>query len=1294
MTDDFLKNIINQSLDIICTINRDGVFVWVNDAAQRILGFAPKEMMGKSYLHFLSSQDQEKTTHAASDIMKGIKTSNFTNRYISKDGREVLLAWSARWDENEELLYCVARDITEIQKAEEKVKRSEEVFKALVKEGAYLVSIVNPDATYKYVSPKHAQFLGIKEEQLLGKTSLEFIHPNDRRHVQAQFEKLYEINRIKTKPFRFKSSDGTWRWMQSVATNLIDDPAIGGVVINTMDITEIVLAQDELNESKEEYQNLFNTSPLPKWIYDLETLKILEVNKTAIRHYGYSYEEFLSMTIFDIRPKEEIPRVKKGLQSLKNKRGIIQFGVYTHKKKDGSLILMNMSGHRINYDGRKCIMIVGSDVTERENTLRALEASEARYRGFYESQTNYVIRTDMQGCYTYVNKKFLEDFAWIHGEKSIIGKNCMLSICEYDHEKVGKVVEKCISKPGKAIKVEIDKPHKKQGVVTTLWDFICITDAEGVPKEIQCMGVDISERINFEKQLKQSNERFELVMQASSDSIWDFNPRTKELFLGDGFRRNFGVQIDTVKNTNNHFNSLIHPSDRKEVLTAFKKLLEDKGKLQWEKVYRFKRADGSYAHIKDRAVVLREKNGKAYRVVGAMQDISTEYFYKKLESIENEVMQESMYLNTSLKTILNKYLSQLEILLPDLRATILKIQDNKIYNLMSPSMPKAYIETIEGSEIGPNVGSCGTAAFLKEKVIVEDIKKDPRWKDYKQLGDLYDFRACWSVPIFNTSGDVVATFANYYRTPKKPKKIEIQAIERSQKLISILFERFNYLESLKLSNERYDYVNKATNDAIYDWDVQNDKLYWGESFVRIFGHPITNMEFELSDWSVLIHPDEKQLVSDSLMQFVNNPKETKWLSEYKLLKTNGNYAQVEEIGYMIRDKSGKALRMIGVLRDVTERKIAEEEIKKSNERFEKVTQATQDAIWDWDILNNKLYWGEGYRTLFGYDFSNEPSYEIWKERIHPKDFSALNNEMERLLSDKNVSKFQSDYRFKRADGSYAYVVDKGVIIRDENGKAIRMLGAISDITTRKENEALLKRLNEALENRAKELSISNAELEQFAYVASHDLQEPLRMVTSFLAQLEKKYSHVLDEKAHTYIHFAVDGATRMRQIILDLLEFSRVGKHEDKKSTFSLTEIVEEIYALNRKIIEEKKAKVIYKNLPEINSFKTPVFQILQNLIGNSLKYAKENVPPIIKIKAKKYHDSYLISVNDNGIGIEEAYYEKIFVIFQRLHNRESYSGTGMGLAIVKKIVDNLGGKVWLESVYGEGSTFYIQLPK
>lgn len=251
-----------------------------------------------------------------------------------------------------------------------------------------------------------------------------------------------------------------------------------------------------------------------------------------------------------------------------------------------------------------------------------------------------------------------------------------------------------------------------------------------------------------------------------------------------------------------------------------------------------------------------------------------------------------------------------------------------------------------------------------------------------------------------------------------------------------------------------------------------------------------------------------------------------------------------------------------------------------------------------------------------------------------------------------------------------------------------------DITDRKVSEIKLNQLNESLQKHTKELAISNAELEQFAYVASHDLQEPLRMVTSFLTQLEKKYSDIIDDKGRQYIFFAVDGAKRMRQIILDLLDFSRVGRTENDLEKVDLNKVVNEVYGLYRRQIEELDATVGYNNLPQLATYKTPVRQVFQNLIGNSLKYHSTGKAPRIEITSKETSSMIEIAVKDNGIGIAEEYFEKIFIIFQRLHNREQYSGTGMGLAIAKKIVENMGGRIWVESVEGEGTTFHFTLQK
>ena len=260
----------------------------------------------------------------------------------------------------------------------------------------------------------------------------------------------------------------------------------------------------------------------------------------------------------------------------------------------------------------------------------------------------------------------------------------------------------------------------------------------------------------------------------------------------------------------------------------------------------------------------------------------------------------------------------------------------------------------------------------------------------------------------------------------------------------------------------------------------------------------------------------------------------------------------------------------------------------------------------------------------------------------------------------------------------------------ENGLSVYF----KDITERKEAMIQLRILNDSLQRQTRELAISNAELEQFAYVASHDLQEPLRMVTSFLTQLEKKYGNTIDDKGKQYIHFAVDGAKRMRQIILDLLEFSRVGRTEDLIEQVDSNKIVYDVLALFRKKIEEKNARIIFNNLPVIYTHKVPLREVFQNLIGNALKYQERGKTPLIYIGCEEHEKHFLFSVKDNGIGIDNEYFDKIFIIFQRLHNKEEYSGTGMGLALTKKILENQGGKIWLESEEGEGSTFYFTIIK
>jgi signal transduction histidine kinase len=251
--------------------------------------------------------------------------------------------------------------------------------------------------------------------------------------------------------------------------------------------------------------------------------------------------------------------------------------------------------------------------------------------------------------------------------------------------------------------------------------------------------------------------------------------------------------------------------------------------------------------------------------------------------------------------------------------------------------------------------------------------------------------------------------------------------------------------------------------------------------------------------------------------------------------------------------------------------------------------------------------------------------------------------------------------------------------------------------TLKKEKALSEQLGteqKSLRQTMNKLEQKNSELEQFASTASHDLQEPLRMITGFLTLLSKKYESLFDEKGKKYIYYAVDGAQRMRKIILDLLAYSKAGQSEDQMEVIDLNEIVDEAHFLYSRRIAEKQAVITSDKLPSIRMYSSAARQIFQNLISNALKYSKKDMPPRIHISVKESHGYWEFSVADNGIGIDREFFNTIFVVLKRLHSNDEYSGTGIGLAIVKKIIEQCGGTIWLTSEEGEGSVFYFTILK
>jgi len=536
-----------------------------------------------------------------------------------------------------------------------------------------------------------------------------------------------------------------------------------------------------------------------------------------------------------------------------------------------------------------------------------------------------------------------------------------------------------------------------------------------------------------------------------------------------------------------------------------------------------------------------------------------------LEQLEKDVLEKNTLPDNNLVDTITFYLEQIEKLHPGMTCSLLRLEENRLYNWSAPSLPDTYIQQIEGLEIGLDKGSCGTAAFLKQKIVVKDIANDQRWKLFWDVAKEYGFKACWSFPIINSQGLVLGTFAMYSSMIKEPTVEEDKTILRAINLLKVIIENKQFENEILEINERYNLVTKATNDIIWDWDIRNSQIFrTGDGLKNIIDETNSMLSVEHGSWLDRIHPDDLAVVKDKMSQF--------------LYQTNDHF---------------------------------------------------------------------------------------WSD----------------------------SYRFLKPDGNYAYLYEKGYLTRNEKMDPIRMIGATRDISVQKETEIILKNLNEKLEKRAEQLVNSNLELERFAYVASHDLQEPLRMVSSFLQLLQKKYETQLDETGNKYIHLAVDGADRMKRLISDLLQFSRVSSAAIALQEVDANEVVEDLKNLFKNNLFESGGVINAAKLPVIMADKTSITQLLQNLIGNAIKYRSEAAPEIW-IDCQEYTDEFVFNVKDNGLGIDAKFFEKIFVIFQRLHNKNEYSGTGIGLAICKKIVERFNGKIWVKSEIGKGSTFSFSFPK
>ena len=391
-------------------------------------------------------------------------------------------------------------------------------------------------------------------------------------------------------------------------------------------------------------------------------------------------------------------------------------------------------------------------------------------------------------------------------------------------------------------------------------------------------------------------------------------------------------------------------------------------------------------------------------------------------------------------------------------------------------------------------------------------------------------------------------------------------------------------------------------------------------------------------------------------------------------------------------------------------------LSQSEERFRLVSRATNDALWDWDFVNNIVWWGESFYVQFGYDRSDRLlDRGFWAEKIHPEDRSAVEDSIYAAINGHHTQ-WSREYRFLKKDGDYAYVLDRGYILHNEYGTPYRMLGSMLDITERKLAEQEIARAKQLLEVKVAErtlqlqqlneaLETSNHDLQQFASIASHDLQEPLRKIHMFTRMILDGHEEGLHEEVKGYFHKIVRSTERMRSLVIDILNFSRLSAEKFYFRRTDMNKFMHDILEDFEVTIREKEAEIIVPDMPELDIMPGQFRQVLHNLLSNALKFTRPGVPPVIRFEVSRLTERSfdspaaadgpycMLSVQDNGIGFEEQFASTIFKLFQRLHSKDKFEGTGIGLAITKKVIERHDGLIGVHSKEGEGTRFDILIP-
>lgn len=518
--------------------------------------------------------------------------------------------------------------IAERKQAEEALRVTELRNQALIENAPDGIALFNENGRFTFASPSAYRMTGYTPKEIIGQKAHKLIHPEDKERMTAAFINLLQTpSQPVILQYRFKHKEGYYRWIEGTFNNLIADPAIRAVVENFSDITERKQTEETLRESEKKYRDLINGMNDTVWVIDFNT-RFLDVNDAAARVLGYSREELLSMKVSDVDEAKRPEEIRQLIASITSDK--LQVFETRHRKKDGSEIPVEVSSSLVYYNGETAVMGIARDITERKKFENALVASEKKLKSLVESQTHFLIRVNLNGYYTYWNPRFENEFGWIYNVDDLRKAHVMSAIFPYHHKRIKDAVDQCVASPGEVISVEVDKPARDGSARTTLWEFVCITDEQNHPVEIQCMGIEITERKAAEAALNKSQSLLKEAQRIARIGHMEWNGRNQELICSDEIYEIFGLPYGTVI-SQEMIGQMMTPGERERLQQLDAAAIQQCGDMEYEFSIRTK--DGNIRWLHQTGQVTYDENGVPTRMLAIVQDITER---KKAEDVVRE----------------------------------------------------------------------------------------------------------------------------------------------------------------------------------------------------------------------------------------------------------------------------------------------------------------------------------------------------------------------------------------------------------------------------------------------------------------------------------------------------------------------------------------------------------------------------------------------------------------------------------------------------------------------------------